>query len=269
MKKKEISGAFVEKNENRINDFKEYCSSPEYEVFWENMRSKKFTVSDTEVNYRMIHHWATNNLLPDGVIEGGGWRKFTLVELVWIKAIVRMREAGLSLDKIKSAKESLLKLDKKSGSYLLFEFYIAKALSTSDDPYIIIISNGEVHLAAPSEVQFLKILKSHYDVTLISLAAILEDLGHKVVGMHFLDYLNAEEQETLSELRSEENKKVSVRLNKGKIFEIESTKVFQNPQSYLDVQKEIKNNRMYGKVVFQAEDGETKSLEVTKKKRFK
>ncbi|HBD24592.1 MAG: hypothetical protein A2566_02625 [Candidatus Zambryskibacteria bacterium RIFOXYD1_FULL_40_13] len=267
MKKKENPDSFIERKEEYHKEFEKYHSSKEYEGFWRNMRIKKFNVVDTEVNYRMMHHWGVNDLLPDGVIEGGAWRKFTLVELVWVKAIVRMRNAGISLDKIKLAKESLIKFDKKKESYPLLEFYIAQALSTQNDPCIIVISNGDTYLGSISEVKFDKIFKNHFDVLLLSLGSILTNLGFKV-SEDIVSFLSEEEGVTLSELRSVTNKKVEVQLNRGKIFQIESTEVIQNPPSYLDIQKKIKNNRMYGKATFQAEDGETKSLEITKKKRF-
>lgn len=268
MKKKEIPESFVMKGIGYYRDFEKYHSSDVFKEYRGKLREKKFTVSNTEITYRMVNHWEENGLLPDGVAGGDGWRKFTLVELVWTKAIIRMRQFGLSLEKIKQVKESLMKFDKKDGTYLLFEYYVARALSSSDDPYILIFSNGDSNLACATQIELTKVFRGHFDVLLISLKSILEKLNLSVGDTKFLDLLSDEEGEMLSEIRSGDNKEVRARVNGGKITELETKKVYSAAPSLEKINKEIKDGKSFAEVVTRYENGVKQSAEVRTRKRL-
>jgi DNA-binding transcriptional MerR regulator len=72
----------------------------------ERIKEKKFTVKDLGVDYRWIDHWHAKGLLI-GNYEERKWKKFNLVEYVWLKMIIKMREFNFGLDTIKSVKDIL------------------------------------------------------------------------------------------------------------------------------------------------------------------
>jgi DNA-binding transcriptional MerR regulator len=67
------------------------------------IKEKKFTIKDIGVNYRWIDHWYSKGLLLSSYGEHK-WKKFNLIEYVWLKIIIKMREFNLSLETIKSVK---------------------------------------------------------------------------------------------------------------------------------------------------------------------
>jgi hypothetical protein len=69
----------------------------------QRIKEKRFTVKDIGVEYRWIDHWNSKGLLI-GKYEAKRWRKFDLIEYVWLKMIIRMREFNLSLDTVMSVK---------------------------------------------------------------------------------------------------------------------------------------------------------------------
>jgi len=70
------------------------------------IRERRFTVKDIRVNYRWINHWHSEGLLLESH-EEGKWRKFNLIEYVWIKIILKIREFNMSLKTVASVKELL------------------------------------------------------------------------------------------------------------------------------------------------------------------
>lgn len=72
----------------------------------ERIKERRFTVKDIGVHYRWIDHWHTEGLLI-GNYEQRKWRKFNLIEYVWLKIIIKMREFNLSLETVRSVKEIL------------------------------------------------------------------------------------------------------------------------------------------------------------------
>jgi MerR HTH family regulatory protein len=72
----------------------------------QRIKEKRFTVKDIGVEYRWIDHWNSKGLLL-GKYEAKKWRKFDLIEYVWLKIIIKMREFNLSLDTVMSVKNIL------------------------------------------------------------------------------------------------------------------------------------------------------------------
>lgn len=72
-------------------------------IVWE----KRFSLNDVGVTYRWISHWHKKGLLI-GSYEEGKWRKFDLIEYVWLKMIIQMRKFNLSLETIKRIKQDMI-----------------------------------------------------------------------------------------------------------------------------------------------------------------
>jgi DNA-binding transcriptional MerR regulator len=73
----------------------------------EEIKVRRFTIKDVGVAYRSISHWDSQELLI-GKYSEGKWRKFDLVEFVWLKMIIKLREFNVSIEKIKWIKKNLI-----------------------------------------------------------------------------------------------------------------------------------------------------------------
>jgi DNA-binding transcriptional MerR regulator len=73
----------------------------------QEIRERRFTIKDVGVAYRWISYWDSKGLLIGDYSEGK-WRKFNLVEFVWLKMILKLREFNIPIDKIKWIKENLM-----------------------------------------------------------------------------------------------------------------------------------------------------------------
>lgn len=68
------------------------------------IKERVFTVKDTGVNYRWLDHWHSKGLLFSSY-DSYKWKKFNLVEFVWIKIICKLREFNMSLKTVSAVKE--------------------------------------------------------------------------------------------------------------------------------------------------------------------
>jgi len=73
------------------------------------LRVAEFPLSKTGVNHRKLTIWESKGLLPSHE-QFGKWRKFSLVDCVWIRLISKMRSFGIGLDSIKDFKEAFFGL---------------------------------------------------------------------------------------------------------------------------------------------------------------
>jgi len=69
---------------------------------------RKFAISDAGVDHRWITHWHKKGLLY-GFYDKGKWRKFHLVDMVWLKCIIKLRKFGVPLTTLKSLRDNLMK----------------------------------------------------------------------------------------------------------------------------------------------------------------
>jgi len=83
--------------------------SPEQlDVFQSRVEEQRYSSSMASqfVNSRLLNYWIEENKLLDKW-EGKGWRKFSFVELVWLKIINDLRSFGVSFEILRKLKQEL------------------------------------------------------------------------------------------------------------------------------------------------------------------
>ncbi|HLY72307.1 MAG TPA: MerR family transcriptional regulator [Puia sp.] len=77
----------------------------------------RFTISEIGITHRWITHWDNQGLL-DNRRDGNEWRRFSFVEYIWLRLIVRLRDFKMPLSNIKQVKKFLFA---SSSGYLIQE----------------------------------------------------------------------------------------------------------------------------------------------------
>ena len=98
------------------------------------------------ISYRQLDHWTTTKLVNSSLrnIKGSGHhRTYSFEDLLTVKIIKNLREAGMSLQKIRQALKALQKLMGSDSNY-------------SD---VTVVSDGQSIYASRDEMQFIDILK--------------------------------------------------------------------------------------------------------------
>lgn len=126
------------------------------------IRTKKFAVKSTDLTYRIINTWTNFGLLNDNRKRyEQGWRKFSILDLFWIKIIEKVRNFGLSLEKIKQIKNYLFSKIKLYGlqnqvittDFIIIEFAFFRTYSFSGggNTYLMIENDGCSTIITPRD----------------------------------------------------------------------------------------------------------------------
>ncbi len=243
-------------------DFADYYDG--FKEVHEAFHTPKFTVGDTGVPYRVIHHWEENDLLPGGFKNDGGWRSFSLVEMAWLRIICHLRLFGMSLEQIKKAKDGIIVWDFERKKYDLFEFFLSRAIGSDLNTYAVVDRNGRAGLATEQDVEIYKFMNKDPDLLLISLKGIVRELGFSATPSKMLSLSDMDIAENLAG----DVKEIKIGKKKSGEKEVETTEVHP-ADSIKDIQQRLRDSNAFGEVTIKYENGKEQSAEVKVRKRIK
>jgi len=249
-------------------DFIDYLTNDKHADLHSLIRSKRYTVKNTDVSYRVINHWEEKGLLPKNSVDSGeGWRKFSFVEILWLQVVKHLREFGLSLDLIKQVRENVMVWDKKENTYPHFEYFIIKAKTSKMDSYVAVLPNGDSSLVFSRDIEYSKGILNSRSFVLISLKAILRSINLTSPEPELLYSLASEEMTLVDIVRNSDVDRVSIKLKNGKMKSIDTSKIISG-SNIGDIKKEIEELGDFAEVITKFESGKEQSAEVIKKKKF-
>ncbi len=123
-----------------------------------------------DISYRQLDHWTTTKLIKASLrsIKGSGHhREYSFEDLLKIKIVKNLRDAGMSLQKIRKALISLEQIMKTETNY-------------SD---ITVVSDGTSIYASKNEDDFIDILKKGQAVFGISLGPVTKEIEKVVINL--------------------------------------------------------------------------------------
>ena len=122
------------------------------------------------ITYRQLDHWTTTKLIKSSLrnIKGSGHhRTYSFEDILKVKIVKNLRDAGMSLQKIRQALTALEKIMGSNSNY-------------SD---VTVVSDGQSIYASRDELEFIDILKKGQAVFGISLAPVKEEVERIVIDL--------------------------------------------------------------------------------------
>lgn len=229
-----------------------------------NDRDRKVVFKN--ISYRQISGWEKEGLL-DKTRVGNEWRKFSVMDAIWLKIIHELRAFGMSWNQIKVTKESLEFQSKKCGvSMPLLEFYTAFAIANKMPVLILVFNDG---VAIPANYTQYKVtrdflgLDNHIQLSLNNIIqGFFPDVDLKPITTNQAT-LTIEEVELLAFMRIKTFEKIEVRYKGGKIDMIEGMESVSCRKRIDEILKE----QQYASIELIEEDGKiTRILRKIKKK---
>jgi DNA-binding transcriptional MerR regulator len=109
------------------------------------IRERSFSRKDLGISYRELNHWSTEGLLYEDN-EKGRWRKFNVLEIIWIELIKELRLYNIAIPVIIIIKKAI---DRTSVESMAKQIPVAEFESIikemfSEEEYLIII-NSDIH----------------------------------------------------------------------------------------------------------------------------
>jgi MerR HTH family regulatory protein len=192
------------------------------------------------LSYRTLHHWDSVGLIECERESGSGWRKFNLIEAMWVHVIAKFRSMGVALDAISKAK--LTFFEKIAGLELkYFDYYLIGALYFSTPVFFVTPNNAFSEFLSYEEMNHAMEVQLLNDCLLIHLNPLLNQIFHKIeIKSKFqLSRPVTPEQSTICDLMDQEDfDSFKIAKANGKISQVEIEKGYPRNVSY----KEISEN---------------------------
>jgi len=122
------------------------------------------SIHATGQSYRTINNWDQHGLLENSRIEKTSWRKFSLMDCVWIKIISDLRTFGYPLKKLRIVKDNLWKTGKDQESIL---DHLINSYTKLDYNLLLVYPNGDIDLLSCSSKKNLSKLRNHICISLL------------------------------------------------------------------------------------------------------
>ena len=230
-----------------------------------------YTIGEEKLSSRVLNHWYQSGIITDDRPNNKGWKKFSFSELIWIQIVLKLRNFGLDLKRIKKVKEQIdfynIK-DSKSKCPLL-DFYLIVALSSNIPIKFIVFESGEAEIVRQSDIDVaneLNLIKE--DFISIDINKLLDRvLTKKNVKADYLNYSKTSNnplfnqiEESLSE-NNIESVTIKVKDKNYLIDEVFFTKDRKQARTLM-------NMLQYGKIIENKNAGKS-TYQITNQKKIK
>lgn len=226
-------------------------------------------LKNPEITTRQVNSWDSYGLI-DVDREGKEWRKYSIMDAVWLNIIAELRIFGVSIDIIRKVKQSLEVSSEIIGTPMpMLEYCVYRVLMKTEHIVLLVFSDGSA-FPISYEQYFLNVYSGKIkDHVLLDLSELLqrnfetnkETLLNKIDGKE----LSEEEIKFLKFIRNGRYDKVSVTINNKKMDRIEAIERVNIKRTISDVQNEFK----FQNVEFKEVDGKIVSIKRTVKKQIK
>ena len=262
----EINTISLYRNEAFDIGFYQYFKNIKNNKISQVLNSKERNVKFNEITYRQLNSWEAEGLLTVER-EGNEWRRFSIMDAIWVKMIKELREFGLSRKQLKTTKESLEFASEKCGVAMpMLEFYVAFAIGSKMPVLLLIFKDG---VAVPANYSQYKInheflgIGNHIQININEiLQGFFPNVDLKPKYKTELP-VNIEEMELLAFIRVAEYEKIEIRYRNGKIEIIEGTERIA-PNKMADIMRE----QAYDEIKIRRQGGKVTSIVRIKKKKI-
>lgn len=203
-------------------------------------------LSNDEFTYRVINHWEKNKLIESNRENNRGWRKYSIMDLVWLNIIKELRSFGVSHELILNVKDSLSNNSSNDSEFPQMEYYVSLTL-VNKPVYLLIFSNGEAHPLTEKEYQLNREYSSNINHLQINLNTILQRiLPEKDLKPRYKEEYEQtlEERKAIQLLRLGNYNEINLTLEEGHANKLEEPSLNIKERNIEDIIHHI-NNKNY------------------------
>jgi len=258
----------INKSEEFYKKCNHYLTSDDTKDFRDFFNKKQCRISDTVISYRLINHWEKEGLVKSSRGENNkGWRYYSLMDLVWLSIVIRLRNFGYSIENIRKSKPTIA-AGINECEYGELEFYTATAYVNNVPVYALFFSNFQGEVANLYEILDSSEKRGVLDHISINVNAILQRLfpnkNLKPVYTNFKE-LTEQDDEILETIRDEKVEEIKLSIKNGTPLKMDFT-VNEPVDSNIG---QLKNKNTYQKIEVTQHKSKTTSVKRTISKKFK
>ena len=141
-----------------------------------SFRERQLPLHTAHLSYRTISHWDSLGLINCERDEKKGWRRFNLIERLWVETIFTLRKLGLSLDQITLVKSFFFKKISENAWLTYAEYYCLSAYLFERPTRLIILDEGQAEFLDYSESKKLDSLSTVGNYISLNLNSLLSEI---------------------------------------------------------------------------------------------
>ncbi len=228
---------------------KDYLQSSQKTGLKSRLNEKTNSLSTKDFTYRVINHWEKNNLIDSGRKSNRKWRRYSIMDLVWLYIIKELRSFGIGLELIQKVREFLSREKTAESEFPILEYYVSLVL-VNQPVYLIIFPDGEAYPMTEHEFQINREYNSHMHHIQLNLNSIVQKvLPDKDLSPRFeKDFeLNMDERKVIQMLRLGNFNEVNLTLLEGMDDKLEEEEFTVKERNIEDIIEHI-NNKKYKKI---------------------
>lgn len=232
----------------------------------EKVLSNKYT--DTAAN--VINLWIKDQLLDDVRDGSKKWRRFSIIEAIWVSIVSELRDIGFNKERIKRVKQDLLSPNKDIESiYPYLEYHLIATILYKKPYYVVIDKDGGANiLSLETYVEWLGMGNMATGHIVFLLGSLYEKLLHKInsLKVEFAQFfkLTKEELELLSFIKQNDFQTIKITRKYGEIDRLEGIERIDREKRIVD----ILNEGDYQNIELKQEDGKIVCIHRTVKKKL-
>ena len=189
---------------------------------------QKYTIGEENISSRVLNHWYEMGLITDDRVDKKSWKKFSASELVWIRIIIKLRNFGLDLKRIKQVKEQIHYYSKKDivSKCPLLDFYMLVAISSTIPIKLIVFESGQAEIVRQFDIEIASQFQFiEEDYISIDINRLLNKMfTKKNIRADYFDFAKSEKETDYSKTDIEQEIFNSLYLEEVKSFSINITK---------------------------------------------
>jgi DNA-binding transcriptional MerR regulator len=184
------------------------------------LNEKRHRLKNKDVTHRVLNHWEELGLLTCQRETGKRWRKYSIMDLIWVRIMSELRKFGFPLAGMKKVKESLgfLKDTSEDSDFPFLEFYITQAISTKIPVFLVVFQNGDSEPITQREYDLTNELWDLNHHIVIRLNRLLQEMFPKkdLTAYNAAIAVPSEELDLLFMIRMQDHESISLKTNDGK-----------------------------------------------------
>ena len=251
-------------------EIKAFFEDPIHREVSKTLNERVLTNRFTYTAANLIIHWTSEGIIDD--LRGGSksWRRFSIIEIVWLGLINELRELGLSMEKIKNIKKDLLApIDQIETTYPYLEYHLIVTLLYKKPYFIIVDHQGGANIVnLETYIQWLELTdmpKGHIVIKFESLFnKLLNQLNKYKVDFSQYFKLSKDELELLSFIKQNDFQTIKIIRKERQIDRLEGYQRIDNEKRIID----ILNQGDYQNIEVIQENGKVVSISRKVKKRI-
>lgn len=233
----------VFRNDSFLMNLEKLYESAKATEIIKRFHSRHLEIEKSDVSYRVLTHWDSLDLIECERDSSQGWRRFNLIETLWLSVIKKSRELGLSLEQLAKAKSSFFQKISSDSSIDFADYYLIGAIFMKFPTFFIIFPDGHGEFLFYEEVDLnlsMGAIESHISIFLNPL---LNRILRKKIEWSFpLQQAASVKQATIIDLmNSEEFNYLNILKKKNEITDVKIIKDFPGTATDRELQEGYDN----------------------------